>query len=98
MAAESAKALRELIDNGTWSTVPPKRSNVREKGMRLLAEGRLRVTKVDGDFIVAQCRGDSGAVYYLGFDPKRKQWRCTCAARTACSHLHALWMVTAVGP
>lgn len=75
-----------------------RRENAREKGLRLLAEGRLRVTKVDGDLIVAQCRGDSGRVYFLGFDPRRKQWRCTCLARTACAHLHALWMVTAVGP
>jgi len=80
------------------SAVRKRRENAREKGLRLLVQGRLRVTRVEGDLIVAQCRGDSGGVYFLGFDPGKKQWRCTCAARTACSHLHALWLVTATGP
>ena len=79
------------------STTPRKRrENVREKAARLLVSGRLRVVKVDGPLIVAECRGDSGGLYHLGFDPIRKQWRCTCEARTACSHLTALWSVTAV--
>lgn len=72
------------------------RTNVRDKAARLLLQGRLRVVKVDGDLVVAECRGDSGGVYSLGFDPKVRQWRCTCEARTACSHLHSLWAVTAV--
>jgi len=72
------------------------RENAQQKGLRLLLEGRLRIVRVDGDFISAECRGDSGAVYRLGYDHKRKQWRCQCPARTACSHLSALWMVTAV--
>ena len=73
-----------------------KRENVRQKGARLLVSGRLRVVKVDGNLIVAECRGDSGEVYKLGFDPRKKQFRCTCAAMGPCSHLHALWAVTAV--
>ncbi len=73
-----------------------RRENVKDKGKRLLVSGRLRVVKVDGQLIVAECRGDSGAVYSLGYDPRMKQWRCTCAARTACSHMHALWAVVAL--
>jgi len=78
------------------TTVAPRKrkENVREKADRLLTSGRLRVTSVvDGD-IRAECRGDSGEVYHLGrYD---ETWRCSCPARTACSHLHALWAVTAV--
>lgn len=77
--------------------LPRKRNDARHKAIRLLVSGRLRVVKVDGDVVVAECRGDSGQVYHLGHDPKRApHWRCTCEARTACSHLHALWAVTAV--
>ena len=72
------------------------RENAKVKASRLLVTGRLRVLKVEGNLIVAECRGDSGEVYNLGHDARRKEWRCTCPARTACSHLHALWAVTAV--
>jgi uncharacterized Zn finger protein len=69
---------------------------VRDKGARLLTSGRLRVVKVDGNLIVAECRGDSGEVYKLGHDRRRMQYRCTCPARGPCAHLTALWLVTAV--
>ncbi len=68
------------------------------KGQRLLTEGRLVVRKV-GDpgkprLIVAECRGDSGSIYTLGWDPKKEEWRCTCPEmRGACSHLAALKLV-----
>lgn len=65
------------------------------KGRRLLTEGRLLISRVHGDLIVATCRGDSGEVYDLGFDPRNGQWRCTCPARGRCSHLVALQLVTA---
>lgn len=71
-----------------------RRENVREKSERLLTTGRLRVIKVDGDTILAECRGDSGEVYELGHVDE--VWRCSCPARTACSHLHALWAVVAI--
>ncbi len=71
------------------------RENAAAKGRRLLAEGRLTVDLVDGRKVIASCRGDSGDVYRLGFDPRAGSWRCTCAVRTdACSHLHALRLVT----
>lgn len=70
--------------------------NVDVKGRRLLTEGRLLVVRTgDGSgAVVATCRGDSGAVYDLGFDPKAREWRCTCEARGRCSHLVALQLVT----
>jgi len=69
------------------------------KSKRLLIEGRLIVERIerlkDGEpYIVASCRGDSGEVYQLGYDPHRGEWRCTCEARGVCSHLKALWLVT----
>jgi uncharacterized Zn finger protein len=73
------------------------RENAKAKAARLLVTGRLRVLKVEGNKIVAECRGDSGQIYWLGHEPEAATpWRCTCPARTACSHLHALWAVTAV--
>jgi hypothetical protein len=77
--------------------LPKKRGDKRHKATRLLTSGRLRVTRVDGDVIVAECRGDSGEVYSLGHDPyKTPHWRCTCPAKTDCSHLAALWSVVSL--
>jgi uncharacterized Zn finger protein len=68
-----------------------------DKAKRLLVEGRLIVRTV-GDperqsLIVAECRGDSGEVYHLGFDPAQTEWRCSCPAHGRCSHLIALQLV-----
>lgn len=67
------------------------------KGRRLLSEGRLAVRTVgDGNrpgLIVAECRGDSGEIYHLGFDPTKNEWRCSCPALSRCSHLIALQLV-----
>jgi uncharacterized Zn finger protein len=63
------------------------------KGRRYLAEARLSVEHVDGDRIRATCRGDSGAIYELGFDPAQQEWHCGCPARGRCSHLTALMLV-----
>lgn len=78
-------------------TVLKRRENVWDKAFRLLEEGRLRVTRVDGNVIEAVCRGDSGAIYHLRHDPNDVPfWDCSCPARTDCSHLRALQRVTAV--
>lgn len=101
MTTPSTAASKTSSTSGTpgRASSPRKRENAKDKGLRLLASGRLRVLRVDGDVIVAECRGDSGQVYSLGHDPARApHWRCTCPAKTACSHLHALWLVTAVRP
>lgn len=68
-----------------------------DKAARLLISGRLIVHKVEVNRgqIYAECRGDSGAIYKLGFDPRGQgEWRCSCEARTICSHIKALQLVT----
>lgn len=76
------------------------RENREEKGRRLLGEGRLTVKGIVTEgtrprgLIMAECRGDSGEVYNLGYDPVKQQWRCTCVAKGKCSHLVALQLVT----
>ena len=54
------------------------------------------IKRVDPEtkLVIAQCRGDSGEVYDLGYDPTKDQWRCTCAElKGNCSHLQALKLV-----
>jgi hypothetical protein len=63
------------------------------RGRRLVAEGRLIVSYVSGRSITAVCRGDSGQIHRLGYDPGR-QWWCACPAKTKCAHVHALQLVT----
>lgn len=70
------------------------RENVQTKGRRYVAEGRLTVTLVDGETIVAVCRGQ-GATYRLGFEAGG--WFCDCPARSTCAHVIALKLVTVVG-
>ena len=70
------------------------RENKQDKALRYLVQGRLRVVRVEGDLVQAECRGDSGRAYELGFFNGR--WTCSCPARTDCSHLIALWRVTVV--
>jgi hypothetical protein len=82
-----------LIDQ---ALMPKKRGDKRHKAIRLLTAGRLRVLRVEGRLIVAECRGDSGEVYKLGHDPRNNQWRCACPAKTDCSHLCALWAVVSL--
>jgi len=74
------------------------REDATTKAHRLLAEGRLRVVRCGDEarpgLIVAECRGDTGQVYNLGYDPGRKEFRCTCMEmRGRCSHLRALQLV-----
>lgn len=74
------------------------RESAPEKARRLLTDGRLIVRRVDVSgpkqgLIVAECRGDGGSVYRLGYDPIAEEWRCQCEARSECSHLMALKLV-----
>lgn len=68
--------------------------NIEDKGRRYISEGRLSVKRVDYEkgVIVAEVKG-SDALYHLGFDPAKKEWRCTCPARGRCAHLVALQLV-----
>jgi uncharacterized Zn finger protein len=70
------------------------RESADAKAARYLREGRLLVTRVDGDSVEAECRG-SGEVYALGHDPARPGgWWCSCPAPRGCCHLVALESVT----
>lgn len=92
--------LRLEREEGKLDALVPSRTDAKTKAKRLLLEARLDVTRYDiagphKGLIVAECRGDSGKTYELGFDPHRKQWRCTCPElKGNCSHLHALKLVT----
>lgn len=68
------------------------RESAAAKGRRYLTEGRLVVTEATPDKIRAVCRGE-GATYLLGWR-RRGRWWCGCPARTICSHLTALRLVT----
>lgn len=68
------------------------RENAQAKGRRYLVEGRLVLTEIRPGLIRATCRG-AGHVYSLGWT-QGGGWRCDCAAKSACSHLHALKTVT----
>lgn len=67
------------------------RESAEQKGRRYLVEGRLVVRYAAGSTVRASCRG-TGATHEVGF--ARGQWLCSCPARTRCSHLVALMLVT----
>jgi hypothetical protein len=69
------------------------RENARDRGRRLVAEGRLILRRVDEVEILAVCRGDSGELHELGYHPSGGWW-CSCMARTQCAHLVSLQLVT----
>lgn len=69
------------------------REHARDRGRRLLGEGRLVICLVDERQVLATCRGDSGEVHELGFRDDAG-WFCTCPARSRCGHLFALQLVT----
>jgi hypothetical protein len=71
------------------------RENAAAKGRRILGEGRLTISAVDDDTILARCKGD-GIVHRLGWDASRGWW-CSCAVVTTnCSHLLALRSVCVI--
>lgn len=69
------------------------RESAEAKGRRYLVEGRLTVERLDGRMVYATCRG-TDAIYQLGYDPTRSEWRSSCPARGRCAHLVALQLVT----
>jgi uncharacterized Zn finger protein len=62
------------------------------KARRLLAEGRVIVTRVDGRDVSAIVRGDSAEFYSVSH--RSGSWACDCAALGRCSHVQALMLVT----
>lgn len=104
-----ARLERERAEGEKDATIPSRANTAERKAMRLLIEGRLDVTRHDttgehAGLIVATCRGDSGTVYTLGYDPRpatldSRRWRCTCPElRGACSHLQALKLIVTATP
>jgi hypothetical protein len=73
------------------------RENAREKALRYLAEGRVRVIECHEDegLLVADVRG-TGASYAVVHDSEG--WSCDCEARTECAHIIALKQVTVLRP
>jgi uncharacterized Zn finger protein len=70
------------------------------KARRLLMEARLRIREAHEDegIVMAECRGDSGATYQLGFDGERRWW-CDCPTfGPRCSHVRALQLVVVMEP
>lgn len=98
--AERLQAERE--EGVKDATIPSRANTAQRKAMRLLVDGRLELQRRDvkgehAGLIVARCKGDSGDVYSLGYDPHQRRWRCTCAElRGQCSHLLALKMVAPI--
>lgn len=92
---QTTYSLEELLTD--LNLMPKRRGDARHKALRLLVSGRLTVLRKEGDLVVAKCKGDHGIEYDLGFDPRNRQWRCTCEAKRDCSHLRALWTVTTEG-
>jgi uncharacterized Zn finger protein len=67
--------------------------SAKAKGRRYLIEGRLDLKHVSDRLIVANCRGDDGDVYAVGYDFEVGDWRCTCPARGRCAHIVAIALV-----
>ena len=89
------------------ATVPSRAASAEAKAMRLLIERRVIVERAVSDrdaeldealrplvgLVVAHVRGDADD-YVCGFDPRRREWRCSCPElKGACSHLRALKMI-----
>ena len=71
------------------------RESLQAKAARYLAEARLEVLEVGPAVVRADCCGDAGDVYRLGW--WRGSWGCSCPAagifRRTCAHLTALRLV-----
>lgn len=73
------------------------REDAASKGRRYLREGRVVVERVTpGELIVASVRG-AGEHHSVTWQDA-PGWACTCPARSTCSHLHAVQMVTSTTP
>lgn len=68
------------------------RENVTVKAARLVRDGRLHVTRVDGDHVHAVVHGE----YQLGHQNGRCY--CDCPKRTECAYLIALQRVATACP
>lgn len=84
------------------ATVPSRATAAQRKAMRLLVDGRVSIVRRDtagrhAGLVHAKVRGDSD-VWDTGYDPHRRQWRCTCPATgEGCSHVAAVKLVCPTG-
>jgi hypothetical protein len=69
------------------------RENAHDKARRLVSEGRVVVTLVQGDHVDATVCGDSAAFYSVRH--RSGTWSCSCPALGPCSHRLAVQLVTA---
>lgn len=69
------------------------RENAAQKARRLLAEGRVVITRVEPGRATAVVRGDGHLWHVTAEGPI---WTCTCLARGRCSHLQAVGLVVAI--
>ena len=71
------------------------RENSRTKSRRLLIEGRVHIRRVDNQGVLAEVRGDSGALRIVTYEGGL--WSCDCPAkRDTCSHVRAVASVVVV--
>jgi uncharacterized Zn finger protein len=68
------------------------RENAATKARRLLTEGRVTIVHADEGGVAALVRGDTAMTYRVTH--AGGEWRCDCPARTRCSHVQALMLVT----
>jgi len=69
------------------------RSSLTERALRLIADGRLVVTLVDGEQVQATVRG-TDTTHLVGY--RRGGWYCDCQAHQygqRCTHLAAVQLV-----
>jgi uncharacterized Zn finger protein len=72
------------------------REDSASKARRLLGEGRVTIVHADEGGVAALIRGDSAMTYRVTH--AGGEWRCDCAARTRCSHVQAVMLVTTSTP
>lgn len=79
------------LENGLFLRVGSARESAAQKAIRLLAQGRVQVRRVDGRGVLAEVRGDSGALRTVTYESGL--WSCDCPARRDCSHVRAVQQV-----
>jgi uncharacterized Zn finger protein len=68
------------------------REDAATKARRLLTEGRVTIVHADEGGVNALIRGDSAMTYRVSH--AGGEWRCDCPARTRCSHVQAVMLIT----
>jgi hypothetical protein len=72
------------------------RENAATKARRLLGEGRVTIVHANEGGVAPLVRGDTAMTYRVTHSGG--EWRDDCAARTRCSHIQAVMLVTTSTP